>query len=262
MMVLLSRYFKKRRPLAIATAMSGISVGSIAIPPLVRLLLDTYGIRGALLVYSGVALQMVVCSCLFRGTEEYASRRKLPQRKGDDLSSLSAFEMDVSNMTCSDEARDICIEVDHDSAMQERSDIENRPCREESDLHPSGHEPEEHDPMIKHDPEIHIAQKQETKRYDPKRSDHRGDDSDEHDPKTTGTRIHNLKKCHHTTGQEIKSQDRGRCWQCSRLATLLDVYMFRDPMFVMLVVVCGLSYLSIAAGATFLPALAGEMGKH
>ncbi|ESO98952.1 hypothetical protein LOTGIDRAFT_231273 [Lottia gigantea] len=65
-LVLVGKYFKKKRALANAVANSGISAGSVLFPPLAKALLDAYGLRGTLLVLGGINLHVLVCGALLR----------------------------------------------------------------------------------------------------------------------------------------------------------------------------------------------------
>ncbi|XP_067659790.1 monocarboxylate transporter 12-like [Haliotis asinina] len=65
-LVLIGKYFKKRRGIATAIAMSGISLGGSVFPPLVRFLLDEYGVRGSMLILTGLTMNVWVGGSLFR----------------------------------------------------------------------------------------------------------------------------------------------------------------------------------------------------
>ncbi|XP_035428139.2 monocarboxylate transporter 13-like, partial [Cygnus atratus] len=60
------RYFPARRALATGLAMSGASVSGLALGPLVPLLLDTYGWRGALLLLAAISFNLMVAGALLR----------------------------------------------------------------------------------------------------------------------------------------------------------------------------------------------------
>ncbi|XP_025079961.1 monocarboxylate transporter 6-like isoform X3 [Pomacea canaliculata] len=64
--VLLGQYFDRRLTLATAVVNSGVSVGALVMPYLLRLLLDQYSLPGGLLVMSAVLANMFVCACLLR----------------------------------------------------------------------------------------------------------------------------------------------------------------------------------------------------
>ena len=73
---MVSTYFNKRRSLANGIAVSGASIGQFAIPPLLRYLVDTYSLRGALLIYGGLTLNVIVCGALFRPFTFYKKKKE------------------------------------------------------------------------------------------------------------------------------------------------------------------------------------------
>lgn len=64
--VLVQRYFIKKRALAASIASLGLGVSGIIASPLTRLLVDTYSWRGAMLMFAGLNLQMLVPAAFFR----------------------------------------------------------------------------------------------------------------------------------------------------------------------------------------------------
>ncbi|NXT19304.1 MOT13 protein, partial [Syrrhaptes paradoxus] len=60
------RYFPARRALATGLAVSGASVSGLVLGPLVPLLLDAYGWRGALLLLAAVSFNLVAAGALLR----------------------------------------------------------------------------------------------------------------------------------------------------------------------------------------------------
>ncbi|XP_033761109.1 monocarboxylate transporter 9-like [Pecten maximus] len=80
-LVILGKYFKKRRGLAMGLVASGNSLGGFLLPYLFRYLFDEYGLRGALLITAGLSLQCVVAACLLRPTEFYRKRKACKPRK-------------------------------------------------------------------------------------------------------------------------------------------------------------------------------------
>ena len=59
-------YFDKRKSLANGVAMSGISAGVFIWPVVCRLLIDTYGWRGAMVILAALQLQIAVYAALIR----------------------------------------------------------------------------------------------------------------------------------------------------------------------------------------------------
>lgn len=64
--VLLSTYFDKRKGLANSLANVGGSIGGLIIPLLIRHLLDTYGLQGALMIMSGLLFHITAAGALMR----------------------------------------------------------------------------------------------------------------------------------------------------------------------------------------------------
>ncbi|XP_046560587.1 monocarboxylate transporter 12-B-like [Haliotis rubra] len=75
-LVLIGHYFNKRRGLATAIAMSGISFGSSVFPPLIRYLLDEYGLRGSMIILTGITMNMWVGGMVNRPLESYKRKKK------------------------------------------------------------------------------------------------------------------------------------------------------------------------------------------
>ncbi|XP_069776104.1 monocarboxylate transporter 13 isoform X2 [Narcine bancroftii] len=61
-----SRYFTKRRTLAMGLAFTGVGISSFAFSPLFQYLLDSYSWRGALLIIAGMMLNLLACGALIR----------------------------------------------------------------------------------------------------------------------------------------------------------------------------------------------------
>ncbi|KAM6164627.1 monocarboxylate transporter 11 [Rhynchocyon petersi] len=62
----LSRYFARRRVLAVGLALTGNGAASLLLAPALQLLLDTLGWRGALLLLGAVTLHLTPCGALLR----------------------------------------------------------------------------------------------------------------------------------------------------------------------------------------------------
>ncbi|XP_049717356.1 monocarboxylate transporter 4 isoform X2 [Loxodonta africana] len=68
-LIMLNRYFSKRRPLANGLAAAGSPVFLCALSPLGQLLQDHYGWRGGFLILGGLLLNCCVCAALMRPLE-------------------------------------------------------------------------------------------------------------------------------------------------------------------------------------------------
>ncbi|XP_001370489.4 monocarboxylate transporter 11 [Monodelphis domestica] len=61
-----SRYFSRRRVLAVGLALTGNGVASLLLAPVLQLLLDAFGWRGALLLLGATTLHLIPCGALLR----------------------------------------------------------------------------------------------------------------------------------------------------------------------------------------------------
>ncbi|XP_072114569.1 monocarboxylate transporter 13 isoform X2 [Mobula birostris] len=93
----ISRYFTKRRTLAMGLAFTGVGISSFAFSPLFQYLLDEYGWQGALLIIAGMMLNLLACGALIRPLtlkEDLA----LLQRPGASLSHCPAFCQTITDL--------------------------------------------------------------------------------------------------------------------------------------------------------------------
>lgn len=70
-MVILGQYFDKRRGIATGIAISGGCLGGLILPPIYRVLLDTYGLRGTLLLTGALLFHNTAMACFLRPLEFY-----------------------------------------------------------------------------------------------------------------------------------------------------------------------------------------------
>ncbi|XP_046560601.1 monocarboxylate transporter 13-like [Haliotis rubra] len=75
--VILGHYFKKRRGLATTMSVSGVSLGGIIFPRLIRFLVDEYSIRGAMLILTGLSMNMWIGALLLRPLESFQTTKKI-----------------------------------------------------------------------------------------------------------------------------------------------------------------------------------------
>ena len=71
----MGQYFKHRRAIANGIAMSGVGIGQLVFSPILRLLLDTYGLKGTLLVMASISLHVCVAATLMRPASAYRRRK-------------------------------------------------------------------------------------------------------------------------------------------------------------------------------------------
>ncbi|KAM9597814.1 monocarboxylate transporter 4 isoform 1-T5 [Trichechus inunguis] len=92
-LIMLNRYFDKRRPLANGLAAAGSPVFLCALSPLGQLLQDHYGWRGGFLILGGLLLNCCVCAALMRPLEppRKAGVEVAPRRPARRLLDFSVF---------------------------------------------------------------------------------------------------------------------------------------------------------------------------
>ncbi|EGW06288.1 monocarboxylate transporter 4 [Cricetulus griseus] len=94
-LIMLNRYFNKRRPIANGLAAAGSPVFLCALSPLGQLLQDHYGWRGGFLILGGLLLNCCVCAALMRPLvspqASGGSGAQAPQRPSKHLLDLSVF---------------------------------------------------------------------------------------------------------------------------------------------------------------------------
>lgn len=72
--IIVLQHFHQRRPLASALSLMGVSVGTLSAGPLLHILIEHYGWRGALLILSGIALNVVVAGLTYRPNSEKCNK--------------------------------------------------------------------------------------------------------------------------------------------------------------------------------------------
>ncbi|XP_053403386.1 uncharacterized protein LOC123555097 isoform X2 [Mercenaria mercenaria] len=87
--VAISRYFLKKRALAIGISFCGSGIGLFVLPPLVRLLFEAYSWRGSLFILAGLMLNCCVCSVLYRPLHPAVTANEEYDVKGCDKSAAN-----------------------------------------------------------------------------------------------------------------------------------------------------------------------------
>lgn len=83
MLVILGKYFKKRRGFANGLTMAGACLGGLAYPLFIRFCIDEYGVRGALFLVAGVYMHILIAASLLTPPEQYRAKKtgNLPERE-------------------------------------------------------------------------------------------------------------------------------------------------------------------------------------
>ena len=79
---MVNTYFDKRRSLASGLALAGGSMGTLLIPQLITYLVSKYAYRGALLMYAGLMMHMVLGTVLLRPTWHYTHSKAGTKKPG------------------------------------------------------------------------------------------------------------------------------------------------------------------------------------
>ncbi len=72
---MVQQYFTKKRPLAVGIVGMGVSFGTLSFPPILRLLIQSLGWRGGLVLMAGVLMQGLVFAALLRPLQTQISER-------------------------------------------------------------------------------------------------------------------------------------------------------------------------------------------
>lgn len=96
--VTVGQYFDKRRTLANGLAVAGSGVGNFAIPPLIRLCVDEFGLAGALLVLSALMLHVCVAGALLRPPQ--MDRRQATSHADDQKTAAIESSVDERQSCC------------------------------------------------------------------------------------------------------------------------------------------------------------------
>ena len=75
-LVMVSFYFEDRRSLATGLSVCGSGIGTFVFAPMTEMLIDAYGWRGTMIIWSGITLNLVVCGLLLRPLEFTPKERR------------------------------------------------------------------------------------------------------------------------------------------------------------------------------------------
>ena len=73
--VVLGYFFKRRRAFANGLAVAGSGIGSFLVPPLYRILIDSYSLKWCLVIFGALALHVTVAGALMRPKSFYDKPR-------------------------------------------------------------------------------------------------------------------------------------------------------------------------------------------
>lgn len=96
-LVILGHYFRKRRGLANGLTMASACLGSLAYPLFIRFCMDEYGVRGALLLISGIYMHIFIAVCLLTPPEQYRPKTNRKLQEKDNLLNPLVVDASVNN---------------------------------------------------------------------------------------------------------------------------------------------------------------------
>ncbi|GFO46887.1 monocarboxylate transporter 12-like [Plakobranchus ocellatus] len=106
-------YFKKRRSFAMGIAVSGVGFGSFVYPPFLAWLEEQYNWRGAMIIISGLILNVILCGAILRPykPQDQSSAVEIKAQKRNTSESVDTSSLSES----SSESKDSAIDSDSDS---------------------------------------------------------------------------------------------------------------------------------------------------
>eukprot|EP00105_Crassostrea_gigas_P026197 XP_011447031.1 PREDICTED: monocarboxylate transporter 9-like [Crassostrea gigas] len=109
--VISTRQFNKRRGVANGINMAGAAVGGICVPILMQFLIDSYGLKGCMLILGAIMGHICPCALLLRPANKYP----LVQKEAQQLLPDKNLEKNVNNYHCSHDTTEQGLPEDKDS---------------------------------------------------------------------------------------------------------------------------------------------------
>ncbi|XP_035825403.1 uncharacterized protein LOC101856994 [Aplysia californica] len=120
-LVILSQYFDKKRPIATVISTCGTSAGGIVFPIITRYLVEEYGLRGALLLLACFSLQQATFVALITPPSDYYFAESLSKNEEETVAVID--EEDILEKIPLDENFVVCSIKECDSRDVERTDL-------------------------------------------------------------------------------------------------------------------------------------------
>jgi hypothetical protein len=105
---IVTSYFVKLRGLANGLCISGSALGSIFLPPLLRVLLDEFGYRGACLIMGAITLNCFIAALFYDDVSKHMKKVKVEDNEDDDMQ-----EEELQNMSTKRVLEDLQEEPEH-----------------------------------------------------------------------------------------------------------------------------------------------------
>ncbi|KAL1492384.1 hypothetical protein ABEB36_010637 [Hypothenemus hampei] len=113
---IVTSYFVKRRGIANGICISGSAFGSILLPPLLRILLVTYGYRGACLIMGGITLNVFMAALFYNPVENH-------MKKVNENEELQSEEEARTKFIISEDSMTSLPQIPHNDSFLEQSDV-------------------------------------------------------------------------------------------------------------------------------------------
>ncbi|XP_076262108.1 solute carrier family 16 member hermes isoform X2 [Rhynchophorus ferrugineus] len=117
---IVTSYFVKLRGVANGICISGSAFGSILLPPLLRLLLETYGYRGAVLLMGGITLNVFVAALFYDPVENHF--KKVKENDETNAEDLHPDPIQTKFMISEDSMTSLP-HIPHNNSFLEQSDL-------------------------------------------------------------------------------------------------------------------------------------------
>lgn len=96
----LNTYFKEKRRIATGLSWTVTGMGPIVFPQIIAIILPYYGIQGCLLLFTGIALNAIVCACLFQPVQWHTKTSPKENTLEENLMKMTTMpECDYCQMT-------------------------------------------------------------------------------------------------------------------------------------------------------------------
>ncbi|XP_060515775.1 monocarboxylate transporter 13 isoform X2 [Cylas formicarius] len=112
---IVTSYFVKLRGVANGICISGSAFGSILLPPLLRIILETYGYRGAVLLMGGITLNVFVAALFYDPVENHYKKIKEEDKPSELL--------DPAKFMISEDSMASLPQLPHTDSFLEHSDL-------------------------------------------------------------------------------------------------------------------------------------------
>ena len=230
--VCVSAYFESKRPLATSISSCGSSAGTFMFGFLYRVCIDHYGWRGALLLFSGLMLNGVVCGTLFR---PFLKNQNAPAYE---LEVIVDFNESSKERSLMREFRDTNVNAKEDNPrFQEK---ENEPLHFDASITETDKTNEEQEPFLTNNVDMTDHTFRERSDYRKINNDNDRNSNDEyvcHSSNIVTENIVQTMNCNSTKQLSTNIGETKQKHTVKSIASLLlgttNLHLFKDPGFIL-----------------------------